>query len=205
MKKVLPFILLLCLVACAAPKPVSDAPGPDIAEAYRFPELHFSAAQDLPSWMYVGEPVDMRAFSHPDAPVVRATNERHLVQVLCTAGMADEFWALIVDPWQDSMENAVGWVPIDALEAYTSPETQPLIYPVRLREGATDLNTGEAVRYRGSSKSDPIFPRDNLTCAENDGQTATVTWEGGNSARVSSADVVYPTIDGDTLVFDTEK
>lgn len=122
-------------------------------QSYFFPEGQLSLSaemypvppdQDNPGWMYTVDQVEMRAFSHTDAPVVR-TIENRVVQVLAAVRFDNEDWVLIFSPYADTLYASIGWVlGTDLCEQSDMTEIE---YPVKLKAGAVDMITGEEVVF----------------------------------------------------------
>ena len=93
----------------------------------------------------------------------------------------DGLWGLVYCFQLDNSLDNVGWVPFREFTEYTEENKHLLRYPVQLKEGCVDLDTGEEVKW------------DNvLVTFEED--YAIVSWEGGHNHRVSPDDIVYPDV-----------
>lgn len=161
-----------------------------------FPDGQLSPGQDMPEWMYAVENVDMRAFSHIDAPVTRTISNR-IVLVLASV-YYDEQWLLIYSPEADSSYGALGWV--EATQLQEQARITELNYPVRLRSGAVDIDSGEIIEFLGAD-----MVGEDIWAKEYTDDTVTVYWEGGNVHRVSRNDVIIPNIINGELRFIIEE
>lgn len=166
------------------------------SKTVRFPDGQLSPGQDMPEWMYAVKDVELRAFSHMDAPVTKTITNR-IVQVLASA-YYDEQWLLIYSPEADSSYGALGWV--EATQLQEQARITELNYPVRLRPGAVDIDSGEIIEFLGAD-----MVGEDIWAKEYTDDTITVYWEGGNVHRVSPNDVIIPNIiDGELRFIDEE-
>lgn len=165
-------------------------------ESIAFPDGQLSPGQDMPEWMYAVKDVELRAFSHMDAPVTKTISNR-IVQVLASA-YYDEQWLLIYSTEADSSYGALGWVEASQLQEQAT--ITELNYPVRLRSGAIDIDSGEIIEFLGADMAG-----EDIWAKEYTDGTVTVYWEGGNIHRVSPNDVIIPQIiDGELRFIDEE-
>lgn len=161
-----------------------------------FPNGQLSPGQDMPEWMYAVKDVELRAFSHMDAPVTKTISNR-IVQVLAAAYYDDQ-WLLIYSPEADSSYGTLGWAEASQLQEQAT--ITELNYPVRLRSGAIDIDSGEIIEFLGADMAG-----EDIWAKEYTDGTVTVYWEGGNIHRVSPNDVIIPQIiDGELRFIDEE-
>ena len=187
-------VILLCLcVISLSGCSTADPPQPE-AQTGGFPAGELSPYTEQPGWLYAGDSVPMRAFSHPDAPVTRTLSQR-VVRVLASAWWT-EAWVLVYSPEPAQSVGALGWVPLSELCKFTSAEEQPVTYPVRLRSDAADLDTGKPVALR-----DGTFPQQNLWITFQPDGSAVVYCEGGNLWHVAASDLLFPSLTDGVLSF----
>lgn len=147
--------------------------------------------QDNPGWMYTVDQVEMRAFSHTDAPVVR-TIENRVVQTLAAVRFDNEDWVLIFSPYADTLYASIGWVlGTDLCEQSDMTEIE---YPVKLKAGAVDMITGEEV----------VFNEDYLFWAHDYTDENVMLFKSGvgKGYLVPLEDVLFPKIVNNELVFE---
>lgn len=94
-------------------------------------------------------------------------------------GEGEERWALVSFFCFDAAYDDIGWVEISDLIEYTEENYRLLRYPVQVREGCVDLDTGETVRW-------------DAFCVDYYEDYAVVGREGGRDYRVSVDDILYP-------------
>ncbi len=143
---------------------------------------------DLPARVMLKEDITLRCCPvHDTKSYVEASY--FLVTVITTV-RTDNFenpdeieglWALVLLPTLDTAMDNVGWVPYRDLEVYTEENKHLLRYPVHLRDGTVDLDTGEEVKW------DEVL-------VEYEDDYAIVMWEGGNIHKVSVDSIVYPDV-----------
>ena len=186
MKKIL-FFLILCAVlllsGCSASKSGEEPSHaePTAAES-SLPEIHMFP-EDVPARRMMSlEAVAVKGIPSEHAKTNRKLTYQ-LTEVLAlvhSEPYADgDLWALVRFDGFDSFSDTIGWVRWDQLVLYTDENKHLLTYPVQLAEGCTDLDTGEAVRWDAVRISRM-------------GDDATVTWEDGNSHRVSKDALIFP-------------
>lgn len=124
------------------------------------------------------ENVDVRGIPCEYGAVNR-TLSYEMVKVYAAVYRDDGIWALICASNFDSALDDAGWVKISDLMEYTEDNYRLLRYPVQVREGCVDLDTGEPVEW-------------DAFCVDYIGDCAEVSREGGRSYRVSPDDIVYP-------------
>ncbi len=154
-------------------------------------------------WM-AGEALTVRSLPLADANVTRTVSYQ-LVDILSVQYVLDynvltteetfqlpedDLWALVAFACGDSSLDSVGWVRAADLTAYTEETRDSLLFPLTLRPGAVDLDTGEVLDGLGD-----------MFLQEAEDGYAVVSWiEGGGHAerhRVSWDDVIYPPVDGE--------
>lgn len=96
-------------------------------------------------------------------------------------GAEDEMWALVSFFCFDAAYDDIGWVEVSDLLEYTEENYRLLRYPVQVKEGCVDLDTGEPVEW-------------DAFCVDYYEDYAVLGREGGRSYRVSPDDIIYPDI-----------
>ena len=143
---------------------------------------------DMPRKVMLGDNVTLRFSPSEDSETYNEIS--HFLVTLMAVVRTDHFdqpenedglWGLVYCFQLDNSLDNVGWVPFREFTEYTEENKHLLRYPVQLKEGCVDLDTGEEVKW------------DNvLVTFEED--YAIVSWEGGHNHRVSPDDIVYPDV-----------
>lgn len=143
---------------------------------------------DMPKKVMLGDNVTLRFSPSEDSETYNEIS--HFLVTLIAVVRTDHFdqpenedglWGLVYCFQLDNSVDNVGWVPFRELTEYSEENKHLLRYPVQLKEGCKDLDTGDEVKW------------DNvLVTYEED--YAIVSWEGGHNHRVSPDDIVYPDV-----------
>ena len=129
-------------------------------------------------YIMTGKEVEVRDRPRQSGYVLR-TLSYQMVNVGTATYSNEGIWVLVSFFCFDSSQDNMGWVKLTDLMEYTEENYQLLRYPVKVKEGSVDLETGESVEWDAFS----VDYVDNY---------AIVTREGGRSYKVSPSDIIYP-------------
>ena len=147
-------------------------------------EIHMSSAisntgLDLESrYIMAGKDVDVRDRPRQSGYVLRNLSYQ-MVNVGAASYSDDGIWVLVSFFCFDSSQDNMGWVKVTDLMEYTEENYQLLRYPVKVREGCVDIETGEPVEW------------DTFMVNYVD-DYAIVSREGGRSYKVLPSEIIYP-------------
>lgn len=145
--------------------------------------IHMSSANtglDLENrYIMTGKEVEVRDRPRQSGYVLRTLSYQVVDVSAATYDYEGDIWVIVSFFCFDSASDNMGWVKLTDLMEYTEENYQLLRYPVKVREGCVDLETGEPVEW-------DAFAVDYV-----DGY-AIVGREGGRSYKVSPSDIIYP-------------
>lgn len=162
---------------------------------YSSVNMYFSVPQF--SQVIVNYPDGARTAPTADAPIASHgfSNEYAEVVTQCKAVTADSSGQQVVEDWLmirfevvTAPESNIGWVPLSAAVEYTADNCSTLSFPLRLRSGAAFYNS--AGEEDTSIDKDSVFSIDGTA----DDGMLNVSGAGGWTAKVSAADILYPTV-----------
>ena len=179
-------ISILLFSSCAQDGGGTSTPSSSMEDTYG-PHIELYNL-DMPRKVMLGDNVTLRFSPSEDSETYNEIS--HFLVTLMAVVRMDHFdqpenedglWGLVYCFQLDNSLDNVGWVPFREFTEYTEENKHLLRYPVQLKEGCVDLDTGEEVKW------------DNvLVTFEED--YAIVSWEGGHNHRVSPDDIVYPDV-----------
>ncbi len=179
-------ISILLFSSCAQDGGGTSTPSSSMEDTYG-PHIELYNL-DMPRKVMLGDNVTLRFSPSEDSETYNEIS--HFLVTLMAVVRTDHFdqpenedglWGLVYCFQLDNSLDNVGWVPFREFTEYTEENKHLLRYPVQLKEGCVDLDTGEEVKW------------DNvLVTFEED--YAIVRWEGGHNHRVSPDDIVYPDV-----------
>ena len=120
-----------------------------------------------------------------DKAPVKNTLTYQWVIVNAAVSANDETWALVTFVEIDTISDNIGWVKLSALMEYGEDNYHLLRYPVGLKEGTIDLQTGQK------------FHMDDFKIWNISNDRVSVTSAGGRGYEVDLQDVVYPAFEKD--------
>ncbi len=129
-------------------------------------------------YIMTSKEVEVRGIPDDMAEVNRVLSYQ-MVNVLAAAYVRDGKWALISFFCFDAAYDNIGWVRVSDLMEYKEDNYQLLRYPVTLKEGSIDLETGEIVELTQVS-------------VDYIDDYAIVRAEGGRSHEVDPDSIIYP-------------
>lgn len=150
-------ISILLFSSCAQDGGGTSTPSSSMEDTYG-PHIELYNL-DMPRKVMLGDNVTLRFSPSEDSETYNEIS--HFLVTLMAVVRTDHFdqpenedglWGLVYCFQLDNSLDNVGWVPFREFTEYTEENKHLLRYPVQLKEGCVDLDTGEEVKWDNGSR-----------------------------------------------------